>query len=163
MSPTTAQRSRGAARNRTSEASRLEPSQIIAARDLLERAEVRLRESDIVTDPTDEFSALYQAALRGAGAALAVAERPTRRRGSRSAWSRLPHALPEMAGWATYFAGLSRLRADAEAGIRAVDSAQIDELRANGRFVRLTSAGLKESHPHDIQMTVEAPNYSSRR
>ncbi|CAM3135855.1 hypothetical protein DFJ75_1839 [Williamsia muralis] len=129
MSPTTAQRSRGTARNRTSEASRLEPSQIIAARDLLERAEVRLRESDIVTDPTDEFSALYQAALRGAGAALAVAERPTRRRGSRSAWSRLPHALPEMTGWATYFAGLSRLRADAEAGIRAVDSVQIDELR----------------------------------
>ena len=31
-----------------------------------------------------------------------------------------------------------------------------------GRFVRITSAGLKESHPHDIQMTVEAPNYQSR-
>jgi len=28
-----------------------------------------------------------------------------------------------------------------------------------GRFVRITAAGLKESHPHDIQMTVEAPNY----
>jgi IMP dehydrogenase len=35
----------------------------------------------------------------------------------------------------------------------------IDELRANGRFVRITAAGLKESHPHDIQMVVEAPNY----
>ena len=31
--------------------------------------------------------------------------------------------------------------------------------RTKGRFVRITSAGLKESHPHDIQMTVEAPNY----
>ncbi|MGA2827726.1 MAG: IMP dehydrogenase [Streptosporangiaceae bacterium] len=31
------------------------------------------------------------------------------------------------------------------------------------RFVRITPAGLKESHPHDIQMTVEAPNYSGRR
>lgn len=38
----------------------------------------------------------------------------------------------------------------------------IDELRSKGRFVRITSAGLKESHPHDIQMTVEAPNYSVR-
>ena len=37
----------------------------------------------------------------------------------------------------------------------------LSELQANGRFVRITSAGLKESHPHDIQMTVEAPNYSS--
>ncbi|MGI5951479.1 MAG: IMP dehydrogenase [Brooklawnia sp.] len=35
----------------------------------------------------------------------------------------------------------------------------ISQLQANGRFVRITSAGLKESHPHDIQMTVEAPNY----
>ncbi len=36
----------------------------------------------------------------------------------------------------------------------------IDELRENGRFVRITSAGLRESHPHDIQITKEAPNYS---
>jgi IMP dehydrogenase len=28
-------------------------------------------------------------------------------------------------------------------------------------LIRITAAGLKESHPHDIQMTVEAPNYSS--
>ncbi|MDP9885689.1 IMP dehydrogenase [Sinomonas atrocyanea] len=35
----------------------------------------------------------------------------------------------------------------------------IDELKAKGKFVRITSAGLKESHPHDIMMTVEAPNY----
>ncbi|MFT4123468.1 MAG: IMP dehydrogenase [Microbacteriaceae bacterium] len=38
-------------------------------------------------------------------------------------------------------------------------SRTIAELRANGRFVRITAAGLKESHPHDIQMVVEAPNY----
>ena len=36
----------------------------------------------------------------------------------------------------------------------------VPQLQAGGRFVRFTSAGLKESHPHDIQMTVEAPNYS---
>ena len=34
-------------------------------------------------------------------------------------------------------------------------------MERKGRFVRITSAGLKESHPHDIQMTVEAPNYTS--
>jgi IMP dehydrogenase len=38
----------------------------------------------------------------------------------------------------------------------------IPELQQRGQFVRITAAGLKESHPHDIQMTVEAPNYSSR-
>ncbi|MEV8587845.1 IMP dehydrogenase [Streptomyces sp. NPDC051180] len=38
----------------------------------------------------------------------------------------------------------------------------VPELQSNGRFVRITSAGLKESHPHDIQMTVEAPNYSRK-
>ena len=35
----------------------------------------------------------------------------------------------------------------------------IPELKQRGKFVRITAAGLKESHPHDIQMVVEAPNY----
>ncbi len=38
----------------------------------------------------------------------------------------------------------------------------VPELKQRGRFVRVTPAGLKESHPHDIRMTVEAPNYSGR-
>ncbi len=37
----------------------------------------------------------------------------------------------------------------------------VPELQSRGRFIRITAAGLRESHPHDIQMTVEAPNYSS--
>ncbi|WP_313405089.1 IMP dehydrogenase [Aeromicrobium sp.] len=41
-----------------------------------------------------------------------------------------------------------------------VGSRTIPELRERGKFVRITAAGLKESHPHDIQMTVEAPNYT---
>lgn len=41
-----------------------------------------------------------------------------------------------------------------------VGARSIPELKAKGKFVRITAAGLKESHPHDIQMTVEAPNYS---
>ena len=39
----------------------------------------------------------------------------------------------------------------------------IEELQTNGRFVRITASGLRESHPHDIQMTVEAPNYASKQ
>jgi IMP dehydrogenase len=41
-------------------------------------------------------------------------------------------------------------------------AANIVELQLRGRLVRITAAGLKESHPHDIQMTMEAPNYHSR-
>ena len=36
----------------------------------------------------------------------------------------------------------------------------IKELMENARFVQITSAGLKENHPHDIHITKEAPNYS---
>lgn len=36
----------------------------------------------------------------------------------------------------------------------------IYELRTNAKFIRITGAGLKESHPHDIYITKEAPNYS---
>ena len=43
-----------------------------------------------------------------------------------------------------------------------VGARNITELKERGRFVRITPAGLKESHPHDVVMTVEAPNYSSR-
>ncbi len=38
----------------------------------------------------------------------------------------------------------------------------VPELQEKGKFVRITSASLKESHPHDVQMTVEAPNYMGR-
>ncbi|MDO5701649.1 MAG: IMP dehydrogenase [Bowdeniella nasicola] len=43
-----------------------------------------------------------------------------------------------------------------------VGAHDIAELKDRGRFVRITSAGLKESHPHDVQMTIEAPNYTAR-
>lgn len=41
-------------------------------------------------------------------------------------------------------------------------ASSVPELQERGRFVRITSAGLRESHPHDIQLTVEAPNYQTR-
>ena len=39
----------------------------------------------------------------------------------------------------------------------------ISEMPERGRFIRITDAGLRESHPHDIVMTAEAPNYSGRQ
>src|SRR5216117_3535219 len=45
-------------------------------------------------------------------------------------------------------------------GMGYVGCATIDELRAETEFVRITTAGLRESHPHDVTITREAPNYS---
>jgi IMP dehydrogenase len=39
----------------------------------------------------------------------------------------------------------------------------VDEFREHARFVRTTSAGMVESHPHDITITKESPNYSAER
>ena len=41
-----------------------------------------------------------------------------------------------------------------------VGAHNIAELQEKGRFIRITDAGLRESHPHDIVMTTEAPNYT---
>ncbi|HLV04621.1 IMP dehydrogenase [uncultured Georgenia sp.] len=43
-----------------------------------------------------------------------------------------------------------------------VGARTLPELAEKGKFIRITPAGLKESHPHDVQLTVEAPNYSTR-
>ncbi|GAA2179582.1 IMP dehydrogenase [Leucobacter tardus] len=40
-----------------------------------------------------------------------------------------------------------------------VGARTVTELKERGEFVRITAAGLKESHPHDVQMVVESPNY----
>ncbi len=47
------------------------------------------------------------------------------------------------------------------AGMGYCGAPTIDHLRANAEFIKITSAGLVESHPHDISITKEAPNYSS--
>lgn len=46
------------------------------------------------------------------------------------------------------------------AGMGYCGCATIDELQSKSQFVKITGAGLKESHPHDIYITKEAPNYS---
>jgi IMP dehydrogenase len=45
------------------------------------------------------------------------------------------------------------------AGMGYCGTKTIPELREKGRFIRITSAGLRESHPHDVIITKEAPNY----
>ena len=56
----------------------------------------------------------------------------------------------------TIFQFLGGLRA----GMGYCGTKTVEELKKNGKFVRITGAGLKESHPHDINITKEAPNYS---
>lgn len=46
------------------------------------------------------------------------------------------------------------------AGMGYCGTATITSLRNDARFIRITNAGLRESHPHDVQITKEAPNYS---
>jgi IMP dehydrogenase len=55
---------------------------------------------------------------------------------------------------------LHQLMGGLRAGMGYVGAAEISELREKARFVRITSAGLRESHAHDVMITKEAPNYS---
>lgn len=47
-----------------------------------------------------------------------------------------------------------------KSGMGYCGTGSIEDLKANGKFIRITNAGLKESHPHDISITKEPPNYS---
>ena len=44
-------------------------------------------------------------------------------------------------------------------GMGYVGAATVEELRRKAKFIRITAAGLKESHVHDVIITEEAPNY----
>ncbi|QMU63957.1 MAG: IMP dehydrogenase [Flavobacteriaceae bacterium] len=48
------------------------------------------------------------------------------------------------------------------AGMGYCGAKDIDTLKASGKFVRITASGINESHPHDVTITKEAPNYSRR-
>jgi IMP dehydrogenase len=75
--------------------------------------------------------------------------------------------VPEgIEGMVAYRGPLGAVAHQLVGGLRAAmgysGAATIADLHAKGSFVRITAAGLRESHPHDIQMTIEAPNYSGR-
>ncbi len=74
--------------------------------------------------------------------------------------------VPEgIEGQVPYRGPLSAVAHQLIGGLRAsmgyVGARTVAELKRRGRFIRITASGLSESHPHDIAMTVEAPNYSS--
>jgi IMP dehydrogenase len=50
-----------------------------------------------------------------------------------------------------------------QAGMGYCGTPTIEDLQENGKFVKITAAGVRESHPHDVNITSEAPNYSSKR
>ena len=73
--------------------------------------------------------------------------------------------VPEgVEGRVAYRGALSAVTHQMVGGLRQsmfyVGARTIPELKARGRFIRITTAGLRESHPHDITGIVEAPNYS---
>jgi IMP dehydrogenase len=75
--------------------------------------------------------------------------------------------VPEgIEGQVPYRGPLSAVAHQLVGGLRAamgyVGAPTVAEMHERGQLIRITAAGLKESHPHDIQMTVEAPNYHSR-
>jgi IMP dehydrogenase len=72
--------------------------------------------------------------------------------------------VPEgVEGQVAYRGPLSAVAHQLVGGLRQamfyVGARTVPELQERGRFIRITSASLKESHPHDIQMVSEAPNY----
>jgi IMP dehydrogenase len=74
--------------------------------------------------------------------------------------------VPEgIEGRVSYRGPLSAVAHQLVGGLRQsmfyVGASSIAELQERGKFIRITQASLKESHPHDIQMTAEAPNYTT--
>ena len=57
---------------------------------------------------------------------------------------------------------LHQLAGGLRAAMGYVGAATIEELHDKAQFVRITSAGLRESHVHDVTITRESPNYPSR-
>lgn len=75
-----------------------------------------------------------------------------------------PKLVPEgIEGRVPYKGPLSEIVYQLVGGLRAgmgyCGTRNLQELRENTRFIRITQAGLRESHPHDVQITKEAPNY----
>ncbi|UCG49953.1 MAG: IMP dehydrogenase [Phycisphaerales bacterium] len=102
---------------------------------------------------------------RGMGS-LGAMVKGSAERYSQSSSSEQSKLVPEgVEGRVPYRGSLSDFVYQLVGGLRAgmgyCGAKSIDELVRNGRFVRISSASVSESHPHDIQITKEAPNYSA--
>jgi IMP dehydrogenase len=109
---------------------------------------------------------------RGMGSLGAMSSRGPKKSFSKDRYSQADVSSDDMLipegveGQVPYRGPLSAVAHQLTGGLRQsmyyVGASSIKELQDKGNFVRITAAGLKESHPHDIQMTVEAPNYSGQ-
>lgn len=109
---------------------------------------------------------------RGMGSLAAMATRGEQRSYSKDRYFQqdVPSddkLVPEgIEGQVPYRGALAAVAYQLTGGLRLsmgyVGAATITAMQERSRLIRITAAGLKESHPHDIQMTVEAPNYGSR-
>ncbi|WP_412063174.1 IMP dehydrogenase [Rubrivirga sp. IMCC45206] len=103
---------------------------------------------------------------RGMGS-LGAMEAGSKDRYFQDAEDDLKKLVPEgIEGRVPYKGTLGEITYQMVGGLRAAmgycGTATIPELQERGQFVRITSAGLRESHPHDVTITSESPNYSTR-
>lgn len=102
---------------------------------------------------------------RGMGSLGAMVKGSAERYGQKSSAERSKLVPEGVEGRVPYRGMLSDFVYQLVGGLRAgmgyCGAKNIEELRKNAKFVRISSASASESHPHDIQITKEAPNYSS--
>jgi IMP dehydrogenase len=113
---------------------------------------------------------LYQGrsykSYRGMGSVGAMARGSADRYFQKEVGDSLKFVPEGIEGQVPYKGSLGAIIHQLVGGLRAsmgyVGAASIEELQRRARFVRITGAGLRESHVHDVQITREAPNYPTR-
>lgn len=119
------------------------------------------------TDEAPGEMVLYQGraykVYRGMGS-MGAMERGSKDRYGQGAVDEVSKLVPEgIEGQVPYRGPLSsnlfQLAGGVRAGMGYVGAATVPELRQKARFIRITGASLHESHPHDVTITKEAPNY----
>jgi len=119
------------------------------------------------TDEAPGEMVLYQGRAykiyRGMGS-LSAMEKGSKDRYGQGAVEEISKLVPEgIEGQVPYRGSLSsnlyQILGGLRSGMGYVGAQTIDELKVKAKFIKITSASLKESHPHDVIMTKEAPNY----
>jgi IMP dehydrogenase len=103
---------------------------------------------------------------RGMGSLGAMVKGSAERYGQDSSMSKQKLVPEGVEGRVPYRGTLGEFMYQLVGGLRAgmgyVGARNIEELKSKGRFVHVSAASVTESHPHDIQITKEAPNYSAK-
>jgi IMP dehydrogenase len=103
-------------------------------------------------------------AYRGMGSMGAMKERSADRYFQADVAKPVPEGIEGMVPYKGPLADLVyQLVGGLRSGMGYCGCRTIEELRRDARFIRITGAGLQESHPHDVVITKEAPNYERRR